>query len=344
MIQRWKGNESGAALMIVLFIVVLVSIVGTAMLSTTTYGLQNVVKTKKEQEEFYRAEGAIEIVLSEMSNYKNTSTGNSGPFAYLKDITNNTKTYRIGEKDVQVKITTDPVSISSITPNSSTKTIKVSLQANYVDSNQTNITRKMDFDVKVNADPLTKTKTAYGYVAPGHFDDKNQFKPGLRSSINAVDYQKVITDLGINWSNYTNSLGPNEIKNGDTYIFPAGITTLSSMSINGGNEIVKIPKGSIVYVQSISIGGSGNATSQLIIEGALITESITHDGNSVVIVNSGIIAKNYNGTANFVVDGKGEGIECSDIKGACSIINGTTASNTYKSTIDSSSINFSTNR
>jgi hypothetical protein len=344
MTQRIKGNESGVALMIVLFIVVLVSVVGTAMLSTTTYGLQNVVKIKKEQEEFYRAEGAIEIVLTEMANYKNSNTGSSGPFAYLKDMTNSTKIYPIGEKNVQVQITTDPVNLSSIMPDSSAKTVKLKLEANYVDTNQTVITRKINFDVKVTADALTKTKTAYGYVAPGHFEEKNQFKPGLRTSINAIDYQKVITELGINWASYTNSLGPNEIKNGDTYIFPAGITTLSSIAINGGNEIIKIPKGSIVYVQSISIGGSGNALSQLIIDGALITESITHNGNSIVTVNSGIIAKTYNGTANYEVDGEGKGIECTDIKNACSIINGTTTSNTYQSTLDSSTIKFSTNR
>lgn len=344
MIQRYKSNESGAALMIVLFIVVLVSIVGTAMLSTTTYGLQNVVKTKKEQEEFYRAEGAIEIVLAEMASYKNPTTGSSGPFAYLQDITNDTKSYLIGGKDVQVTIKTEPLNINTVTPDSSIKTVKVTLEANYSDDIQTKITRNLKFDVKVSADALSKTKTAYGYVAPGHFEEKNQFKPGLRSSIIDVDYQKVITELGINWSSYTNSLGPNEIKNGDTYIFPAGITKLSSISINGGNEIIKIPKGSVVYVQSISIGGSGNAVSQLIIDGALITESITHSGNSVVTVNSGIIAKNYNGTANYVVDGKGEGIECSDIQNACSIINGITTANTYQSTLDSSTLNFSTNR
>lgn len=344
MIQRLKGNESGAALMIVLFIVVLVSIVGTAMLSTTTYGLQNVVKTTKEQEEFYRAEGAIEIVLSEMSNYKNSSTGNSGPFAYLKDMTNNTKSYQIGGKSVQVKVTTNPTNISSITPNSNMQTVKVNLQASYANANQSKIVRNIEFDVNVSADALTKTTTAYGYVSPGHFIEKDQFKEGLRMSIASIDYNKVIADLGINWNSYNASLGPNDIKKGDIYTFPMGITKFSQISINGGGETIIIPKGAIVYVKDLTIGGSGNAVTQLVIEGVLIAESITHNGNSVVTVNSGLIAKNYNGTSHFEVNGKGEGMECSDIKNVCSILNGTASSDKYSSSLESDTINFSTNR
>lgn len=344
MIQRYKSNESGAALMIVLFIVVLVSIVGTAMLSTTTYGLQNVVKTTKEQEEFYRAEGAIEIVLSEMSNYKNASTGSSGPFAYLKDMTNHTKSFQIGGRNVQVEVTTNPTNISSITPNSNVQTVKVILEASYSNSNQSKIVRNMEFDVNVSADALAKTKTAYGYVSPGHFIDKDQFADGLRTYIESIDYNKVITELGINWSSYTDTIGSNDIKNGDVYTFPKGITKFSEISINGGGETIIIPKGAIVYVEDISIGGSGNAVTQLIIEGALIAKSITHSGNSVVTVNSGLIAENYNGTSHFEVNGKGEGMECSDIKNVCSIINGTASSDKYTSSLDSSTINFSTNR
>ena len=55
-------------LILILFVVVFLSIVGTTLLNTTTYNLKTVVKNKSEQEEFYRAEGALEVVLTEMSS------------------------------------------------------------------------------------------------------------------------------------------------------------------------------------------------------------------------------------------------------------------------------------
>jgi hypothetical protein len=330
--------------MIVLFVVVLVSIVGTAMLSSTTYGLQNVVKTTKEQEEFYRAEGALEIVLTEMANYKNASTGNSGPFAYLKDLTNNTKTYQIGGKNVLVKIKTNR-DISKITPSSSKETITVTLEANYEQANQTKLTRSMTFDVKVSSDSLTRTTSAYGYVTPGHFIDKEQFDEGLKAKIIDIDYNQIINALGIKWNEYTNSIDKQDIDKNEIYTFPKGITKLSEINLSGAGVTIVIPKGAIVYAKTVSISGSGNADSQFTIDGALIAETINHKGNSVMTLNSGLIAKTYNGTSNrFVVNGRGEGIECSDLPSVCSIINRSVTNSKYTSNLESTTIKFSTNR
>ena len=70
--RPYFSNQRGAALILILFVVVFLSIVGTTLLNTTTYNLKTVVKNKSEQEEFYRAEGALEVVLTEMAHYVDT--------------------------------------------------------------------------------------------------------------------------------------------------------------------------------------------------------------------------------------------------------------------------------
>lgn len=343
MIQRIKKNQSGAALMIVLILVVLVSIVGTAMLSTTTYGLQNVVKTTKEQEEFYRAEGALEIVLAEMASYKDPDTGDSGPYAYLKKMTVDTKIYPIGEEDIQVKIVKKEIN---------TKKINVNIEARYANENQSKLSRVLNFDVDVNYNPLPRTKTAYGYVEEGHYKDKGQFKEGIMDNIIKINYDDIIEKLKINWGNYTGVINNQSLKADGTYTFPTNatyppgkITTLKEINITGSGNKVIIPQGAIVYVQTVTIGGNGNDDTQLLVEGALIAETISHKGNSVLTLNSGLIAKEFNGVSNqYTVKGNGDGIDCNLLPEVCVAINGSETTDKFISTPNSSSINFSTNR
>lgn len=338
--QRYKSNESGAALMIVLFIVVLVSIVGTAMLSTTTYGLQNVVKTTKEQEEFYRAEGALEIVLSEMSNYKNSSTGSSGPFAYLKEQPSSA-TYQIGEKNVQVNISTSP-DISTIIPKSSKQTVEVMIEANY--DNQSNISRIMTFDVEVSAETKASTETAYNYVDDSAFKDKGQYKIQI-DQIQLNIYNKIINELGINWSSFTTEVGKNEVEKGETFVFPSGISKYKEISLSGNGRKMIIPSDSIVFAKTIDLRGSGNTDSQLVIEGALVAETLDNNGNSVVTVNSGLIVNHIKGTSKaFEVNGKASGISCSLLPVACQVLNDSSSSTKNTSNIQSKTIEFSTDR
>ncbi|WP_428909281.1 hypothetical protein [Niallia sp. Krafla_26] len=64
-------NQSGAALLYILFTVVFISIVGTGLLMSTTYGTKSVVINEKKQQEFYLAEGALEIFLNELATFNN---------------------------------------------------------------------------------------------------------------------------------------------------------------------------------------------------------------------------------------------------------------------------------
>ena len=67
--NQYLKNQKGAAL-IFIFLYIFLGIVGASLLNTTTYSTKTVVNNKEEQQEFYRAEGALEIMLNEMTNYK----------------------------------------------------------------------------------------------------------------------------------------------------------------------------------------------------------------------------------------------------------------------------------
>lgn len=340
MIRRFRENESGAALMIVLFLVVLVSIVGTAMLSTTTYGLQNVVKTTKEQEEFYRAEGAIEIVLSEMANYKNASTGSSGPFAYLKDV-GGTHSYNIGGQEVTVDIIL-PNNFSSLKPDETTKNINVILEAGYKDKSV--LIRKVSLNIDYSANPLTETKNAYNLYNYHSFlgankgtYDKTKFGP-----ITILNYDTIVSSLAS--GNTINPIDKHDLDSEVEYVFPSGVTRIETIRLSGKNTKIVIPNDAIVYVKEIDLKGSGQNT-QIVVNGALIVDELFHGGSSILQVNSGLIVRNAYADSNaFVINGEAKGISCSLLPVACQQINGTQTKNQYTSIIQSSSINFSTER
>jgi hypothetical protein len=297
-----KRNQSGAALMIVLFLVVLVSIVGTTMLSTTTYGLQKVVKTTKEQEEFYRSEGALEIVFHEMANYQD------GPYQFLKG--NKLKTYEIGEEVLHVEIETVP-EINTI-PSTYDDPIKVEFKAKYAEDS--NISRTMTIDLNlVTNNPLPIA--AYSYVTEEINKDitDDQFKISPKE-IKREDYNKILSAYDVIWEKVQT---PFTIDTKNGYTFPNGqILKFSSLSLSG-NEMVTIPPNTIVFVRNLILSGTQHEA-QLTVQGALIVETFDHRGNSKLNVESGIIANTIKGKSEaFVVDGDAKGISCDLLKKAC---------------------------
>ena len=345
MFQRFVKNQSGAALMIVLFVVVLVSIVGTAMLSSTTYGLQNVVKTTKEQEEFYRAEGALEIVITEMANYENSITGNNGPYGFLTELTSSTRSYKIGDKDLKVK-----VSSKEINPNR----LEVTLESQYADINQSHLNRMVEFQIDITTKELARTDKIYNYEIPqGNIEKRIPNNIGLpvTNKLKSTTYDTIISEIynNKNQDNYSfRTVNNVDLQgNGNNYTFQVNptrkeITKINLIKISGQGVTVKIPAGAIVHADLVDLRGMGN-NSQLILEGVLMTNRIEHGGNSRIKLLSGLIAKTAWANSNsFTVDStEAKGIDCTLIPTACRYING---EREYHSTIDSSSIKFSTTR
>ena len=74
-INHYIKSQSGAALILVLFVVLFLSIVGTAILNATTYSMKSVVKNESEEAEFYRLEGALDLVLYNLNETREYNGG-----------------------------------------------------------------------------------------------------------------------------------------------------------------------------------------------------------------------------------------------------------------------------
>lgn len=61
--KKQLQSQSGAALLLVLFVVLFLSITGTVLLNATTYSTRSIVENKIEEKEFYILEGALDLVL-----------------------------------------------------------------------------------------------------------------------------------------------------------------------------------------------------------------------------------------------------------------------------------------
>lgn len=66
-------NENGSALLYILFLIALIAIVGSVMLTTVTQGQRNVVKGEGELTHFYKAEGALELIIEDLLANKGNS-------------------------------------------------------------------------------------------------------------------------------------------------------------------------------------------------------------------------------------------------------------------------------
>lgn len=351
MFKKLQDNQSGAALMIVLFIVILVSIVGTTMLATTTYGLKAVEMTKQEQAEFYRAEGAIEIVMAEMEAY--TNNDKRGPYAYLKEMTNiNPRIINIGGKSVKVEILA-PENSNNVNPGTKEQSVTVTLKANYeLDSN---VTRIVKFNVNVTTEGLSHTRDVYNLANYQEFIDttknnKNDrlYDESILGGIEIEDYTNIYNSLGTlkPQNNTIDFIGNDDVKNKD-FIFSDGLTRVEDIVLEGKNHPIIIPENSVVYVNKIDLGGSGNST-QIVVNGALIVDELVHGGSSIITINSGmIVKKGIPSTSGFNINSENPtGISCKLLETACTVIDGFNSSNNYTSSIDTdpTKIIFSTDR
>lgn len=85
-VKRTIQSRSGAALLYILFISVIFSIVLSFILSTITFGQQNIRRYESRQQAEYRTEGAFEIALKLMEGYVDPADeANKGIYYYLRN-------------------------------------------------------------------------------------------------------------------------------------------------------------------------------------------------------------------------------------------------------------------
>ena len=344
-LSRYVKSQSGAALLLVLFAVLFLSITGSVLLKTTTYSLKTNEKNEKIQGEFYSIEGAIDLVLDDMKSYEGNyveiklkdasgkiikdSNGNPiikkvkqvGPYFYLKDKfigkTSLELTKVIGGRNVDITIKDVDLKRSTATMiahgTNISRTLKLKVQKDEEPSLKGSSTNTLNRIIYYNGNFNFNGSQSHDELdVKGNSEKSNEV---YVTTLKNIGYQGITYDN--NWTidyshNFsTGPYNPNKIdyKNKHTTLtIPKGKTVFAkNVDLNGGEIIID----GILVVVDFNMNGNPN----VIVNGALIVTSnlnINGGGNGyAMVINSGIIANNMstNGKNNF--GGEGKGIDCS---------------------------------
>ncbi|WP_088103715.1 type II secretion system protein [Halalkalibacter urbisdiaboli] len=303
-------SQQGAALILVLFLVVFLAISGTVLLQTTSYSKKTIIVNAKEQGEFYRAEGAIELALAKMEQYDGGTVpfldddgeqvyspsgdpiyiNQVGPYFFINQ-GERLDNVTIGSKEITYSLSAMPESTG----------YEVVLSAGYVDDSS--LRRTITFTVELPEKPVASTsegsledETDNGSSGGGslvqvsapetldnntniHQNQKPAFEGHYRG---AVNYASKLQDY---------SLNENEMDLASTNLTAATTITSSPAYFNSivarNKQTITIPAGTVVYAKKLNWTGQ---TRTLNIRGTLIIDDFNIQGSNTMIVhNTGTI-------------------------------------------------------
>lgn len=272
-------SEKGAVLILVLFLVVFLSIAGTMMLTSTSYNERTMLTDVKVQEEFYQAEGALDIVLDELSE---------NAYVYLESILTEdgkpmpNSPYKMGADLIQVTASSEKQGEIKVNDLVVQETINGTITANLVHE------PKIYRELQIEATKFLEVIESYfgaGKVVNfigGNVDvSTKQVKldDDEITKINLTQYQDVV-------KKYTNLL------NNRSSIVVDGITIKRVSSLS---DPYTIKENHVYLVDTLEHTGGGTIT----VDGLLIVDYFRMNGNPTLNVNTGVIAK------DFVLGGKG---------------------------------------
>lgn len=324
--KRYLESQSGAALILVLFVVLFLSVTGALLLNVTTYSQKSIVNNAAEEKEFYLAEGALDLALHTIKDSV------EGPFLYLLSLSTN--------KDLFFSINSlndTKVSIKDVVING--WEITATLSASYSDPSKSNIKRDIKILVESGTalleNPIIYTSKTYGSGGaskhenrPDHIgeikidaDTYNAiFKAFQKEGLNKGDKSltkneqliigKEVKDkdeiIIINEKIKYNNL--NDEKDGLIHVKSGSYLEFDTLNMKNGATL-KIDKGAIVVGNLIDIN---SAKANIIIDGVLVVDKLEGHTQLDITINSSLIAKEYIVNNHLNVDGTGSGINLND--------------------------------
>ncbi|MEB1807665.1 MAG: hypothetical protein LPK26_10340 [Bacillaceae bacterium] len=341
-----KCDEKGSALIFVLFVIAFLSIVTTTMLNSSLYSQKSIVTNSQLQSEFYKAEGAIDLVLYEMEE---------DPYSFLElfidgEENNQTLLYTINEKEIEISIHSEETNYEEFDDRIEQE-ITATLTAKVQDDGHLNreiIVRSNQVTPIIYEDIPGEQDSDDGSVGDnppeeGHDenDNNNDYQDRVFGEGNVIYYVGGSIDkagknhlqadkgslVGISTTEFNN------VRNHLTQklqVKSANIRTnrenlleqgrYSSINILGGNRtVVRVPSNQVVYIDELRL--TGNST--FIVDGLLVTNDLFINGNFDLVIRSGVIANKFEiggnpGTSNQPLTIKAEGatgVPCSLITG-----------------------------
>lgn len=327
--KKYLESQSGAALILVLFVVLFLSITGALLLNVTTYSQKSIVNNVDEEQEFYLAEGALDLALHKIKEYE------GGPFLYLASpSTNKDLFFSINDtNDTKVSI------MNIVNKDSETSAI---LSASYSESSKSNLTRELNILVESGAkllrNPIIYFNKTYGSggaskheTRPEHIGeiqiDEDTYNgifdafqtDGLTNigdkSLNKDEQLiigKVVEDedeiIIIDEKMKYNNL--NDGKDALIHVKSGSYLEFDRLNMKNGSTL-KIEKGAIVVGNIIDIN---SAKANIIIDGVLVVDKLEGHTQLDITINSSLIAKEYIVNNHLNIDGTGSGINLNDYK------------------------------
>jgi len=309
MINKYMQSQSGAALILILFVVLFLSIVGTVLLNTTTYSQKSIVNNFALEKEFYLAEGALDIVLNDI--YNNPALYNE---LKMMDLTSYREMFESTPGNYK-KIGSTPMSVKLKKISENTDSLTVELTAGYANNGKKDRVLEVEI-LNPIGDVSSHTIFYSGGVDPLKFPSTNGKK--THALILGVETADVIYYENIyqNFYNYfiTERKGGNPKKldfskkvenkaliipenstEGSVFIFDDDISTSNVDITITANTIVffdgklsqngqanfNIEKGAILLVNNLVVVNGNNAINN--VDGALVVNSFSASSNGLGI-------------------------------------------------------------
>jgi hypothetical protein len=328
MVNKYAQSQVGGSLILVLFIILFLSIIGTAMLNQTFYSQKSIVKNAEVQAEFYKAEGAIDLLLFEMNgfvehppvlflnyedgepvldeNNEQVPIVRSGPYYYLDFGAPRLREFTIGGEIFEVSIT----NIEHKDLGENQKQYDFTLVSKSKSS--PSFTREVIMTTIIEEksgiiDIIDPGEEAYPYFPPfpGNANERINYLNSKNVHSNAPTWDAAANkpiNPNTNWESFLTFYG---LKNNIPVLLPSyssnspsnpfklsdNIYMYDSITGSGTNLNLVIDKGNLTFARTVEFTGCGNGNIE--ISGVLIAETVSLQGSCNYIISGGIITKNF---------------------------------------------------
>ena len=295
--KRYLISQTGAALLLVLFVVVFLSIVGAGMLASTTYSLKSIKNNEEVQKEFYAAEGTLDLVLEDIS--RTPSLYNDldalGKNETLEMASPSTGIYKIGSAEVDVYLT--KLNKLENKSNGERDSIKALVTAQY--KNKSKLERELEIEI---FEPVGTSSHSIFYASlASKIDIKNADSTAVLKQVDRLHnvlrryfmdhYEPILIGNNDFKHNQETIIGDASSKkkvyryignlemstHEDLIVRPNTVLIIDGQLYQKGQAVLKIEEGALVIVNDMKIGNGNDALN--IIDGAIVANLITSQGN-----------------------------------------------------------------
>ncbi|MCL7748097.1 pilus assembly PilX N-terminal domain-containing protein [Halalkalibacter alkaliphilus] len=262
--KTYIQNEQGAALILILFLIVFLSIVGLSMLTQTTYSQKTIAQHASVEREFYLLEGAIDLFLDDVEKDE------AQPFYMFKDFLTEEKVFR--EYDIAKETIEMRIASNLLENNEKEETIKAHVTASL--KGEPTIHRELTLHASKHKEIVGRyfgQGAAINFIGGNLNAERQQVEVGSEDIIQITEPQ-----FDSVWNKYNS-------KNTDF----GGLTVFRHTNLRQSSLTIK--ENEVYVVDKLTLRGNDRIT----VNGLLIVKEIDLNGTPTLVVNTGVISKHF---------------------------------------------------